>query len=90
MVESAISLCLFPQMAAGEGGKLKDTAGRIYNGLEFHRDPERLIESTRKLLPSATVETDRLHPSHPGQQHDRRLPLREYKRSAPDPGGPSR
>ena len=52
-------------MAAGEGGKLRDPAGRIGNGLTYHHNPEGLVESTRQLLPSATVETDRLHPSHP-------------------------
>ena len=43
-------------MAAGEGGKLRDTAARIDNGLNYHLDPERLVESTRQLLPSATVD----------------------------------
>lgn len=68
-------------MAEGEGGKLRDTAARIVNGLTYHRDPERLVESTRGLLPSATVETDRLHPTYPGGAPARPLPLREYKRS---------
>ena len=75
-------------MAVGEGGKLRDTAGRIANGLTYHRNPERLVESARQLLPSATVETDRLHPSYPGGAPQRPLPLREYKRSQTNTPGP--
>ena len=77
-------------MAAGEGGKLRDTAARIDNGLNYHLDPERLVESTRQLLPSATVDTDRLHPSHPSWNPRRSLPLREYKRSQTNTPGPQR
>ena len=77
-------------MASGEGGKLRDTAGRIANGLTYHRNPERLVESARQLLPSATVETDRLHPSYPGGAPQRPLPLREYKRSQTKTPGPQR
>lgn len=77
-------------MANGEGGTLRDTAGRINNGLTYNRDPERLIESTRELLPSATVETDRLHPSYPGRVRQQRQPLREYKRSETNTPAPQR
>ena len=68
-------------MAAGQGGKLKGTVDRIHNGFEYHPDPERLVESTRRLLPSATVETDRLHPTHPEWDSGRSLPLREYRQA---------
>ena len=77
-------------MAAGEGGKLQYTAGRICNGLTYHHNPEGLVESTRQLLPSATVETDRLHPSHPSWAPQGPQPLREYKRSQTNTPGPQR
>ena len=77
-------------MAAGEGGKLRDTAGRIGNGLIHHHNPEGLVESTRQLLPSATVETDRLHPSHPSWARERPQPLRVYKRSQTNTRGTQR
>ena len=55
-------------MAAGPGRKLRGTADRIHNGFEYHPDPERLVESTRQLLPSATVESEwmvlKLEPKH--------------------------
>ena len=77
-------------MAAGEGGKLRETAGRIDNGLTYHQNPERLVGSTRQLLPSPTVETDMLHPSHPRWGAQRPQPLREYKRSETNTPGPQR
>lgn len=46
-------------------GKLADTGGRIINELERHIDGKGLIERTRRRLPSATVATDREHPTYP-------------------------
>lgn len=77
-------------MAAGDEGTLRDTAGQVDNGLTYHHNPEGLVESTRQRLPSATVETNRLHPSHPNWQRERAQPLREYKRSETNTRGAQR
>ncbi|MCY4511924.1 MAG: hypothetical protein OXG35_33915 [Acidobacteria bacterium] len=54
------------RMRSGSGGKLKDCAERLINGLDKHPDPVTLVERTRALqLPSPTVEAERRHPSYP-------------------------
>ena len=53
------------RMTHGDGGKLQRAGERLLNGLQKHPDPEGLVERTRALLPSATIETDRAHPSYP-------------------------
>lgn len=73
-------------MARGDGGKLKDAAGRLHNCLKLHANPTGLVEKTRLLLPSATVETDRLHPTYPHQPQGAAAPpgpapVQVYRRS---------
>ena len=53
-------------MSRGSGGKLQEAAARLINGLEQHEDPEKLVERIRAGFPSATIETDRFHPTRPG------------------------
>ena len=53
-------------MRRGSGGKLKQCAERLINGLDKHPDPIGLVEKTRtNQLPSPTVEAERRHPSYP-------------------------
>ncbi|MDE2906056.1 MAG: hypothetical protein OXQ28_08220 [Acidobacteriota bacterium] len=48
------------------GGTLPASGQRLLNGLRTHPDPIGLVEETRKVLPSATVEAERRHPRrHP-------------------------
>lgn len=56
-------------MTQGSGGKLPEAGARLINGLEQHPDPLELVERTRRLFPSATIRTDRDHPTYP---HDGR------------------
>ena len=54
------------RMRSGSGGKLKQCAERLINGLDKHPDPIGLVERTRATqLPSPTVEAERRHPSYP-------------------------
>ncbi len=53
------------RMTHGDGGKLRLAGQRLLNGLRKHPDPDGLVERTRGLLPSATVESDRRHPTYP-------------------------
>jgi hypothetical protein len=48
-------------MAGGTGGKLKDSAERLVNGIDKHPDPERLVEETRTRFPSRTIDTGRYY-----------------------------
>lgn len=52
-------------MTHGSGDKLPEAGARLINGLEQHPDPVDLVERTRRLFPSATVRTDRQHPTYP-------------------------
>ena len=52
-------------LCRGTGGKLPRAAARLLNGLEKHPDPIGLVEKTRTILPSKTVDSDREHPSYP-------------------------
>ena len=52
-------------MTHGSGGKLPEAGARLINGLEQHPDPIALVERTRRLFPSATIRTDRGHPTYP-------------------------
>ena len=52
-------------LSRGTGGKLPRAAARLLNGLEKHPDPIGLVEKTRRILPSKTVDSDREHPSYP-------------------------
>ena len=52
-------------MTHGSGGKLPEAGARLINGLEQHPDPVELVERTRRLFPSATIRTDRGHPTYP-------------------------
>ena len=53
------------RMTHGDGGKLRHAGQRLLNGLRKHPDPDGLVERTRRLLPSPTVESDRRHPTYP-------------------------
>ena len=54
------------RMRTGSGGKLKECAERLINGIDKHPDPIALVERTRaSQLPSPTVEAERRHPSYP-------------------------
>ena len=53
------------RMTHGDGGKLRRAGQRLLNGLRKHPDPDGLVEQTRGLLPSATVESDRRHLTYP-------------------------
>ena len=55
-------------MSRGTGGKLVSAAERLLNGIEQHRDPVALVERTRATFPSATVESDRRHPTYPQRE----------------------
>lgn len=46
------------------GGTLPMTGRRLLNCLNTHPDPIGLVEETRQLLPSATVNAERRHPRH--------------------------
>ena len=52
------------RMRSGTGGKLVNAAGRLINELRAHPDPIRLVEQTRKLLPSATIDSERNRPTY--------------------------
>ena len=52
-------------LVRGDGGKLPNAGARLLNGLQKHPDPERLVELTRRHLPSPTISTDSAHPSFP-------------------------
>jgi hypothetical protein len=81
-------------MSRGSGGKLQDAAARLVNGLEQHDDPEALVERTRARLPSATVETDRFHPTYPHAGGSggpvRPAPMDVYRRSRREDGSHGR
>jgi len=51
-------------MTHGTGGKLPHSGARLINGLRRHPDPIELVNTTRRRLPSPTVDTDRAHPSY--------------------------
>lgn len=53
-----------PAVAEELAGKLVNAAGRLINELRAHPDPIRLVEQTRKLLPSATIDSERNHPTY--------------------------
>ena len=78
-------------MSRGTGGKLQDAAARLVNGLEQHADPEGLVQRTRARLPSATIETDRFHPTYPHAGGSgapvRPSPVAVYRRSQRNEGG---
>ena len=58
------TLARIDRMRSGSGGKLVNAAGRLINELRAHPDPLGLAEQTRKLLPSATIDSDRGHPTY--------------------------
>ena len=51
------------RMASGTGGRLRNAGVRLVETLRDHPDREGLVERTRALLPSATIESDREHPT---------------------------
>ena len=51
-------------MRSGSTGKLVEAAERLINELRGHPDPLGMVEATRKLLPSATVDSERRHPEY--------------------------
>ena len=51
------------RMASGTGGRLRNAGSRLVEALRDHPDREGLVERTRALLPSATIESDRAHPT---------------------------
>ena len=53
------------RMTSGGGGKLPGAGRLLVEGLRQHADPDGLVERTRRLLPSATIRTDREHPTYP-------------------------
>ena len=57
------TLARIDRMRSGSGGKLVNAAGRLINELRAHPDPIGLVEETRKLLPSATIDSERGHPT---------------------------
>ena len=81
-------------MSRGSGGKLQEAAARLINGLEQHEDPEELVERTRARFPSATIETDRFHPTYPHRGGTatpvRPSPSRVYRRSRQENSGRGR
>ena len=58
------TLARIDRMRSGSGGKLVNAAGRLINELRAHPDPIGLVEETRKLLPSATIDSERGHPTY--------------------------
>lgn len=68
------TLTTIGSMMRGTGGKLPMAGGRLLNGLKKHDDPIGLVERTRELLPSATVDSDRTHPSYPHRPGSGQLP----------------
>ena len=58
------TLSRIDRMRSGSGGKLVNAAGRLINELRAHADPLGLVEQTRKLLPSATIDSERAHPTY--------------------------
>jgi len=51
------------RMIEGTGGRLRTAGGLVLELLQEHRDPERLVEDTRRHLPSPTITSDREHPN---------------------------
>lgn len=51
------------RMTRGTGGKLPGAGRLLVEGLRQHLDPEGLVERTRQMLPSATIRSDREHPT---------------------------
>ena len=53
------------QAVVAPGIRMGDNAaGRLINELRAHPDPLGLVEQTRKLLPSATIDSERGHPTY--------------------------
>ena len=71
-------------MTHGSGGKLPETGARLIDGLEQQPDPVELVERTRRLFPSATVRTDRDHPTYPhgGQPAEARKTVQDTAATA--------
>ena len=58
------TLARIDRMRSGSGGKLVNAGGRLINELRAHPDPIGFVEQTRKLLPSATIDSERGHPTY--------------------------
>lgn len=71
------------RMTHGDGGKLRLAGQRLFNGLQEHPDPDGLVERTRGLLPNATVESDRRHPTYPHRPNRTKLAERQPGGSGP-------
>ena len=53
------------RMTSGSGGQLPGAGKLLVEGLRQHTDPEGLVDRTRQMLPSATIRSDREHPTYP-------------------------
>ena len=53
------------RMIEGTGGRLRTAGALVVQQLQEHPDPERLVEETRRQLPSPTITSDREHPNYP-------------------------